>query len=101
VLSQESGKIVETDRAGNVLSSLSFKADAGGLSVANQGNEGITMDNHGVIYVVNENGGGDSNHPQLWVYAIAAVPEPSGYALALGGFGLLAGVARRKRRAAP
>jgi uncharacterized protein YjiK len=74
VLSQESGKIVETDRAGNVLSSLSFKAD----------------------------GGGDSNHPQLWVYAIAAVPEPSGYALALGGFGLLAAVTRRKRhRTAP
>ena len=27
------------------------------------------MDSDGNLYVVNENGGGDVNHPQLWVYA--------------------------------
>ena len=26
------------------------------------------MDNDGTLYVVNENGGGDVNHPQLWIY---------------------------------
>ena len=31
--------------------------------------EGVAMDRDGVLYVVNENGGGDANHPQLWVYA--------------------------------
>ena len=33
------------------------------------------MDRDGYLYVVNENGGGDAEHPQLWVYAPSAV-EP-------------------------
>ena len=27
------------------------------------------MDGNGILYIVNENGGGDADHPQLWVYA--------------------------------
>src|SRR5262249_35437869 len=38
--------------------------------------EGITMDREGNIYTVNENGGGDSNHPQLWVYSPGPTPVP-------------------------
>ena len=34
------------------------------------------MDDDGNLYVVNENGGGDANHPQLWVYAPSADTEP-------------------------
>src|SRR5262249_32661310 len=30
---------------------------------------GVTMDRDGNLYTVSENGGGDSDHPQLWVYA--------------------------------
>ncbi|QHG18948.1 SdiA-regulated domain-containing protein [Nostoc sp. ATCC 53789] len=70
ILSQESGKIVNIDRTGNISSSLTIASDAGNpLSVVDQGNEGITVDKDGLIYVVNENGGGDIDHPQLWVYA--------------------------------
>ncbi|WP_179074970.1 SdiA-regulated domain-containing protein [Nostoc sp. C057] len=70
ILSQESGKIVNIDRTGNISSSLTIVSDAGNpLSVVDQGNEGITVDKNGLIYVVNENGGGDIDHPQLWVYA--------------------------------
>lgn len=70
VISQESGKIVNVTRAGHVNSSLAIVADPGNpLTVPEQTMEGVTMDEEGNLYVANENGGGDSNHPQLWVYA--------------------------------
>ncbi|MBD2464131.1 ExeM/NucH family extracellular endonuclease [Oscillatoria sp. FACHB-1407] len=73
VLSQEDGKIVNITRTGTITSSLTIGSDSDNpLSVANQGHEGVTMDNNGLLYVVNERGGGDSNHPQLWVYAPAS-----------------------------
>ena len=41
------------------------------------------MDRDGNLYVVSENGGGDSNHPQLWVYAPSTAPNqaPTGVSL--------------------
>jgi uncharacterized protein YjiK/phospholipase/lecithinase/hemolysin len=70
ILSQESGKIVKSDRAGNISSSLTIVSDPGNpLSIADQQHEGLTMDKDGYLYVVSENGGGDIDHPQLWVYA--------------------------------
>jgi uncharacterized protein YjiK len=76
VLSQESGKIVNIDRSGNISSSLTIVSDPGNpLSVAAQQHEGLTMDRDGVLYVVSENGGGDFDHPQLWVYAPSLVPN--------------------------
>ncbi len=41
------------------------------------------MDFNGVLYVVNENGGGDINHPQLWVYAPSLVPNQAPTAVVL------------------
>ena len=84
VLSQESGKIVHIDRSGTVLNSLTILSDPGNpLSVPAQQHEGLTMDGNGFLYVVSENGGGDFDHPQLWVYAPSAVPNqaPTGLAL--------------------
>ncbi|MDO8361932.1 MAG: SdiA-regulated domain-containing protein [Actinomycetota bacterium] len=76
LLSQEAGKIVNIDRAGNIANSLTIVSDPGNpLSVPNQQHEGLTMDSDGVLYVVSENGGGDIDHPQLWVYAPSAVPN--------------------------
>ncbi|MBD2679991.1 SdiA-regulated domain-containing protein [Nostoc paludosum FACHB-159] len=76
VLSQESGKIVEIDRSGNIYSSLTIVSNPGNpLSVVDQQHEGLTMDKDGYLYVVSENGGGDINHPQLWVYAPSSVPN--------------------------
>jgi uncharacterized protein len=70
VLSQEDGKIVNIDRSGNISSSLTIASDPGNpLSVADQQFEGLTMDRNGLLYVTSENGGGDIDHPQLWVYA--------------------------------
>ena len=34
------------------------------------------MDNDGRLYVVSEAGGGDTDHPQLWVYAPVDGAEP-------------------------
>ena len=84
VLSQESGKIVNIDRAGHISNSLTIVSDPGNpLSVSGQQHEGLTMDGNGVLYVVSENGGGDINHPQLWVYAPSSVPNQAPTAVAL------------------
>ncbi|BAY07756.1 SdiA-regulated domain-containing protein [Calothrix sp. NIES-2098] len=84
ILSQESGKIVNIDRSGNIQSSLTIIGDPDNpLSVTDQTNEGLTMDRNGILYVVNENGGGDANHPQLWVYAPSSVPNQAPTAIAL------------------
>ena len=77
IISQESGQIVNVDRSGNVSSRLTIVADPGSpLSVPDMTMEGVTMDRDGILYVVNENGGGDANHPQLWVYAHSDGAEP-------------------------
>src|SRR5262245_1626604 len=70
VISQESGQIINVDRSGNVSSRLTIVADPGSpLGVPDMTMEGVAMDRDGFLYVVNENGGGDPSHPQLWVYA--------------------------------
>jgi uncharacterized protein YjiK len=94
LISQEDAAIVEVDRNGNVLSRLDITGDVGDtLSMADMQHEGITMDRNGYIYVVNENGGGSIDNPQLWVYA-PVVPEPTTLAALASFAGLL--VRRRK-----
>ncbi len=85
ILSQESGKIVEVDRAGNVLSALTLQAPSTttGLSIQAMTVEGITVGPDGTIYLVNEEGGGDFNHPQLWVYKPASVVNTPPTAISL------------------
>jgi uncharacterized protein YjiK len=84
IISQESGQIVNIDRSGQVSSRLTITADPGSvLSVPDMTNEGVTMDRDGNLYVVNENGGGDANHPQLWVYAPSDAPNLAPTALAI------------------
>ncbi len=97
VISQESGKIVQMSRTGTIMSSLTLLPTAGDLlSIPDIQNEGITMDLNGILYVVNENGGGSINNPELWVYA--PIPEPSTYAALIGAltFGVILLVRRRK-----
>lgn len=85
ILSQESGRIVNIDRSGNISSSLTIVSDPGNpLTVAAQQHEGLTMDRDGNLYVVSENGGGDFDHPQLWVYAPSASANQPPTAVALG-----------------
>jgi len=84
LLSQEDAKILEVDRAGNIYGALQIVSDLGNpLNVASQQHEGLTMDNHGFLYVVSENGGGDIDHPQLWVYAPATLTNHAPVAVLL------------------
>ena len=84
ILSQETGTIINIDRSGTIHSTLNIQSDAGNpLSVGSQQHEGLTMDNDGYLYVVSENGGGDFDHPQLWVYAPSATPNQAPTALTL------------------
>lgn len=76
LLSQESAKIVNIGRDGVIHSSLQIQSDPGNpLSASAQQHEGLTMDRQGILYVVSENGGGDFDHPQLWVYAPSFLPN--------------------------
>lgn len=93
MISQVDAAIVEVDRSGNVLSRLDITADPGDVILpADMQHEGLTMDRNGFLYVVNENGGGNINNPQLWVYA--PVPEPTTLSLVALGAGAL--LARRR-----
>lgn len=84
ILSQEDGRILHVDRQGTIYNALTIVRDLGNpLSVSGQQHEGLAMDRDGRLYVVSENGGGDFDHPQLWVYAPAAAPNaaPTGLVL--------------------
>ncbi|TRX22780.1 SdiA-regulated domain-containing protein [Flavobacterium franklandianum] len=84
VLSQENAKVLNIDRNGVISSSLTIVSDPGNiLDVANQQHEGLTMDRDGVLYIVSENGGGDIDHPQLWVYTSTAKSNAAPTAIAL------------------
>ncbi len=84
VLSQENGRVVNVDRSGTVSSTLNIAAVVGDtLSVADMQHEGLTMDRDGVLYIVNENGGGDIDHPELWVYAPSSLPNQAATAVTL------------------
>ena len=86
IISQESGKIVQVDRSGNVKHTLTIVADPSDtISVPDMTMEGITMDRDRILYVVNENGGGDVNHPQLWVYAPSTAANLAPTAVSLTG----------------
>ncbi|MFZ4763509.1 MAG: SdiA-regulated domain-containing protein, partial [Roseimicrobium sp.] len=84
IVGQENARILNVDRSGNILSSLNISADVGDtINVADMQHEGITMDRAGLIYVVNENGGGNIQFPQLWVYAPSSVPNTAPTAVAV------------------
>ena len=84
VIGQEDARVVNISRSGVIHSTLNIASDPGNpLSPADQQHEGIAMDAAGNIYVVNENGGGDIDHPQLWVYAPSEAANQAPTAVAL------------------
>jgi uncharacterized protein YjiK/phosphodiesterase/alkaline phosphatase D-like protein len=100
ILSQESGQIVNIDRAGNVSSTLTLVSDPGNpLSIAEQTHEGLVMDRDGNLYVVSENGGGDVDHPQLWVFAPSTAQNKAPTAIKLNN--VVASIPENTSTAAP
>lgn len=87
ILSLDSRKLVEVNRAGQVLSSFDL------TGVTEQAIEGVTVDEKGVIYLVAE----DSGMPNSRLFVLTPVPEPETWVLMLGGLGVVAAVARRRR----
>lgn len=87
VLSQESGKIVELDRSGNIISTLNLTAPAttSGIDLAAMTVEGLTVGPDGTLYIVNEEGGGDFDHPQLWVFKPLSEVNSAPTAVTLSG----------------
>ena len=84
VISQEDAKVVNISRTGSIHSTLQITTDPGNpLNAGAQQHEGIAVDGAGIIYVVNENGGGSIAFPQLWVYAPTNVPNAAPTAIAL------------------
>lgn len=84
IVGQENARIVNISRTGSILSTLNIAAQAGDtINVADMQHEGITMDRVGNIYVVNENGGGNINFPELWVYAVSTAPNAAATAVAV------------------
>ncbi len=84
LISQESAKIVNVNRSGVISSFLNITSDVGNpLSLASQQFEGLTMDRDYKLYVSSENGGGDIDHPQLWVYALSTAANTAPTAIAL------------------
>ncbi|MCW2540101.1 MAG: Alkaline phosphatase D-related protein [Frankiales bacterium] len=53
IISQESGKIVNVDRSGQVESSLTISDPTSPISVPDETQEGVTMDRDGYLYTVN------------------------------------------------
>ncbi len=84
IVGQEDARILNVTRSGAIQGSLNIAADAGDLiSSPNMQHEGITMDRVGNIYVVNENGGGSIEFPELWVYSVSTLPNMAPTAIAL------------------
>lgn len=87
ILSLGSNRLVEADRAGNVLSTFDL------AGVTPNDIEGVTVDHLGTIYLAAE----DSGFGNSRLIVLTPVPEPATYALLLSGLGLLS--LRLRRRA--
>jgi uncharacterized protein YjiK len=87
ILSLDSRRLIEIDRAGNLLSSL----DLSGITA--QALEGVTVDQFGTIYLVAEDSGSGNSR----LFALTPVPEPGTYAMLLAGLALMGTVAARRR----
>lgn len=84
------GGIKEVTRTGTVLSQIAIPTGTAQI-------EGLTMDDRGYLYLVSDNGDFGTSPYASSLFVYAPVPEPSSLALLIGGLGLVAGVARRRR----
>lgn len=94
VLSLGSRKLIEVNRLGQVLSSFDLTN-----ILPHNAIEGVTVDEHGTIYLVAEqiqDGTQGLNPASQLIVLTAPVPEPETYAMMFAGLGLLGFMTRRK-----
>lgn len=92
ILSGRSDLLVEVTRMGELVSSY----DLSPLNVP--GNfEGVTLDEWGNIFLVSDDGDGANQSFLVKLNLTGAVPEPSTWAMMIGGLGLVGGAMRRKK----
>lgn len=94
VLSLGSKKLIEVSRLGQVLSSFDLSN-----TLSHNAIEGVTVDEHGAIYLVAEqiqDGTQGLNPASKLIVLTAPVPEPETYAMMFAGLGLLGFMTRRK-----
>jgi uncharacterized protein YjiK len=88
LLSLASQRLIEVDRQGKLLSSISL------ASFTPNDIEGVTIDEHGTIYLVAE----DSGFGASRLLVLSPVPEPKSLALTLAGLLAVAAVQRRRSK---
>jgi uncharacterized protein YjiK len=101
VLSLGSRKLVEVDRNGTVLSSFDLSSLLNSVGGDFNAIEGVTVDEHGTIYLVAEQlqGAGATATAQSQLIVLTApVPEPETYAMLLAGLGLVGAAVRRRKQ---
>jgi len=100
ILSTSSMLLLEVSRSGEVLSSFDLNGILGSTGFAINTIEGVTFDNAGNIYLAAElgegPGGGTAALIGLTLGQQAAVPEPSTWAMMIGGFALVGSTMRRR-----
>lgn len=98
ILSGRSFRLVEVTKAGELVSSYDLSGYRGLVDPAGEGGkfEGLTLDDRGNIYLVSDDGDGPN---QSYLVQLRYVPEPSTWAMMVGGFGLLGGAMRRRKLA--
>ncbi len=102
ILSGRSFRLLEVTQAGAVVSSYDLSGFKPLVDPLNQGGkfEGVTLDDKGNIYLVSDDGDGLNQSYLVKLSYANAVPEPASWAMMIGGFGLIGGTMRRRRRAA-
>ena len=100
ILSGRSFKLLEVTQTGTVVSTYDLSGFKSLVDPTNKGGkfEGVTLDDMGNIYLVSDDGDGPNQSYLVKLAFTGAVPEPASWAMMVGGFGLIGGTMRRRRR---
>jgi uncharacterized protein YjiK len=99
ILSGRSFKLLEVTQTGTVVSSYDLSGFKSLVDPTNSGGkfEGLTLDAAGNIYLVSDDGDGPNQSYLVKLSYSGAVPEPTSWAMMVGGFGMLGGALRRRK----
>jgi uncharacterized protein YjiK len=100
ILSGRSFKLLEVTQGGSVVSSYDLSGFKSLVDPLNAGGkfEGVTLDDAGNIFLVSDDGDGPNQSYLVKLAYPGAVPEPATWAMMVGGFGMIGGAMRRRKR---